>query len=82
MVPPTGVNSPETLLLRIDAIVNEVQVSRQSVQALLAARTADPVHVGGLPSVLEIVQNAPGQRVFQQADDVVHTLQEERAAWV
>ena len=75
------VNSPETVLRRIDAILDEVLALRESVRGLLIVRAADAPPESQAPSVLDIVQEAPGHRVFQAAEDVTRYLREERAAW-
>ena len=75
------VNSPETVLRRIDAILDELLALRESMRGLLSVRAADATPESQAPSVLDIVQEAPGHRVFQSAEDVTRYLREERAAW-
>ena len=72
--------SPETVLLQIDAIMGELQTLRQAVQALLQADSQpepQPEHL----SAWDIIQAAPGQRQFHTPEDVTHYLREERGAW-
>jgi len=81
MTMQSDVNSPETVLRRIDAILDELLALRESVRRMLIVRAADAAPVSQAPSVLDIVQEAAGQRVFQAAEDVTHYLREERTAW-
>lgn len=76
--------SPEAILRQIDAIVEELQTLRQTVQVLLQAeplwerlRTTNPEG----EFAWDIIQAAPGQRQFRTAEDVALYLREERSAW-
>ena len=81
-------HSPETVLRQIDAIVGELQVLRQAVQALLQAEP-QPESQSEHPSAVrteslsawDIIQAAPGQRQVHTAEDVARYLHEERSAW-
>ena len=66
---------------RIDAILDELLALRESVRGLLSVRAADAAAESQAPSALDIVQEAPGHRVFQAAEDVTRYLHEEPAAW-
>ena len=68
----TELNSPEAVLRRIDLILEELLALRENLRAMVNAQA---------PSVLDIVREAPGQRVFQSAEDVTRYLREERDAW-
>ena len=74
------VNSPETVLRRIDAIMDELLALRESVRGMVIVRAADAAAISQTPSVLDIVQEALGHRVFQAAEEVTRYLREVRAA--
>lgn len=65
------VNSPETVLRRIDAILDELLALRESVRGLLSVPAADAA----------VESQAPGHRVLQAAEDITRYLREEPAAW-
>ena len=73
------VNSPETLLRRIDAILDELLALRESVRDMVRVRSVETAAERPEPSVLDIVREASGRRVFQTAEDVTRYLREERA---
>lgn len=72
--------SPDTVLRQIDTIMAELQMLRQTVQALLQADPQPPTDADQ-PSAWDIIQAAPGSRQFHSAEDVTRYLREERAAW-
>lgn len=73
--------SSETVLRRIDAILDELLALRESVRDMLRVRSAEAAVESQQSSVLDIVNAAPGRRVFQTAEDVARYLTKERAAW-
>ena len=77
-------HSPETVLRQIDAIMGELQILRQAVQALLPAESSlEPLPTAATEgiSAWDIIQAAPGHRQFRTAEDVAHYLHEERSTW-
>jgi len=75
------INSPETVLRRIDVIVDELLALRASVRNLIDSRPTKAESTNGAESVLDIVREAPGHQIFQSADDVKQYLSTERSAW-
>lgn len=74
-------NSPETVLHRIDVIVNELLALRASVRSLIGDRPTKAESTNGAESILDVVREAPGHQLFQSADDVKQYLSTERSAW-
>jgi hypothetical protein len=75
------INSPETVLRRIDVIVDELLALRASVRNLIDSRPTKAEATNDPESVLDIVRDAPGHQLFQSADDVKQYLRTERSAW-
>lgn len=75
------INSPETVLRRIDAIVEELLALRITVRNMIGDHPAIVEPTNEATSILDIVQEAPGHRVFQSAEDVKQYLNIERATW-
>ena len=78
MTAQTYPHTPEAVLRQIDTIADELRMLRLSVQELLYARSTGLGPPDELPSVLDIVEASPGQRVFRNADEVTRYLREER----
>lgn len=74
-------NSPETVLRRIDAIVDELLALRISVRNMIGDLPTQVEAENEASSVLDIVLDAPGHRIFQSAEDVRQYLNTERATW-
>jgi hypothetical protein len=72
MTPNTDVNSPEAMLRQIDLILEEMLALREILRKMVNTQA---------PSVLDIVREAPGHRVFQSAEEVTRYLREARDAW-
>ena len=73
--------SPNTVLNQIDVIMDELLTLRQAVQTMLNASQVEPSPSNASRSALDIIDGAPGHRLFHTADDVSRYLHEERAAW-
>lgn len=74
-------HTPEAVLQQIDTITDELRTLREIVQELLYSRSTAPRAPDERPSVLDIVEASPGQRIFRNSDDVTRFLREERATW-
>lgn len=74
-------NSPEMVLQRIDAIVEELLALRTTVRNMISDRSTKAESANEAASILDIVRDAPGHRVFQSAEDVRQYLNIERATW-
>lgn len=81
MAMQSDINSPEMVLRRIDAIVEELLALRITVRNLISDRPATVESTNEAASILDIVQEAPGHRIFQSAEDVKQYLNIERATW-
>ena len=71
--------SAKNLLERLDSIVAELQNLRREVESLLDE--SESTARGGRMTAMEILERAPGQRIFYTPDDVTKYLNEERASW-
>lgn len=74
-------NSPETVLSWIDAVVDELLALRVSVRSMLGASPSQAESASEKASILDVILEAPGHRVFQSAEEVSPYLSTERAAW-
>jgi len=77
----THTDAPETVLQRIDSILDELLALRESVEQLLSAQEAKGEADSEAPSVLDIVRSGTGHREFHSAGDVAQYLREERTGW-
>ena len=75
----TDHSTAETVLHKIDGMVDELVMLRRLVQTLLSMPA--PAPEDDLPSVLDVIEGASGHRVFHNASEVTQYLREERAAW-
>lgn len=74
--------SAETVLRQLDAILDELLLLRESVRMMAKSRVdVDNESTTSAPSILDIVREAPGHRLFHTAEDVTSYLREERTAW-
>ena len=74
-------NSPEMVLHRIDTIVEELLALRTTVRNMISDRSTKAESANEAASILDIVREAPGHRVFQSAEDVKQYLSTERTIW-
>ena len=74
----------ESILSKIDTMAVELQVLRRQVEQLLSS---EEIRRGGemaqlqLRSVVDVLEEAPGHRIFHSSDDVDHYLDSERQSW-
>ncbi|MCB0073384.1 MAG: hypothetical protein KDE20_18070 [Caldilineaceae bacterium] len=74
----------ESILGKIDTMAVELQILRRQVEQLLSSEEIRPGGAGTQPllrSVVDVLEEAPGHRIFHSSDDVDHYLDSERQSW-
>ena len=74
----------ESILSQIDTMAVELQILRRQVEQLLSSEEIRRGGVGMKPqlrSVVDVLEEAPGHRIFHSSDDVDHYVESERQSW-